>query len=140
MYNSKLISMAINKIMLDGKKSIAQKIFYDALKIVKEKTSENPVEVFEKALSNILPQLELKSRRIGGGNYQVPVEVSAARKTTLGIRWLINYARLRNDKTMEEKLAHEIIDAANNTGGAVKKKEDVHRMAEANRTFSHYRF
>lgn len=138
-YSSRLVTMTINKIMLDGKKSTARTIFYNAMEIVNKKTEQEGLVVFEKALSNIIPQLELKTRRIGGANYQIPIEVSNTRKTTLALRWLINYSRLRNEKTMEERLAAEIIDAANGAGGSVKKKEDVHRMAESNRTFSHFK-
>lgn len=139
-YNSKLVTKLINKIMIDGKRGTAQKILYNAFNIVEQKTNENPMEVFEKALANIMPMLELKARRVGGANYQVPVEVSAERRLTLGLRWLVNYARLRHENTMDQRLAAEIIDAANGTGASVKKKEDVHKMAEANKAFAHYRF
>ncbi|ATQ35802.1 30S ribosomal protein S7 [Mesoplasma entomophilum] len=139
-YNSKLVTRAINKIMLDGKRGTAQTIIYDAFDIIKEKTGEEPIEVFNKAIENIKPHLELKVRRIGGANYQVPVEVSDERQVTLALRWLINYARLRNEKVMTVKLANEIIDAANNMGGSVKKREDTHKMAEANKAFAHYRW
>lgn len=139
-YNSKLITRLINKIMLDGKRGVAQTILYNAFDIVEAKTGEQPMEVFEKALGNIMPLLELKVRRVGGANYQVPVEVSAERQLTLGLRWLVNYARLRNEKTMEQRLAAEIIDAANGSGASVKKKDDTHRMAEANKAFAHYRW
>ncbi len=139
-YNSKLVTKLINKIMIDGKRGTAQKILYNAFNIVEQKTNENPMEVFEKALSNIMPMLELKARRVGGANYQVPVEVSAERRLTLGLRWLVNYARLRHENTMDQRLAAEIIDAANGTGASVKKKEDVHKMAEANKAFAHYRW
>lgn len=139
-YNSKLVTRTINSIMLDGKKGTAQTILYGAFDRVKEATGQDPLEVFNKALENIMPVLEVKSRRIGGQNYQVPVEVRPERKQTLGLRWLVKYARLRNDKTMEEKLAKEIMDAANGTGGACKKREDTHKMAEANRAFAHYRW
>lgn len=139
-YNSKLVTRTINSIMLDGKKGTAQTILYSAFDRVKEATGQDPLEVFNKALENIMPVLEVKSRRIGGQNYQVPVEVRPERKQTLGLRWLVKYARLRNDKTMEEKLAKEIMDAANGTGGACKKREDTHKMAEANRAFAHYRW
>ena len=138
-YNSKVVTRTINTIMLDGKKGTAQTILYGAFDRVKETTGQDPLEVFTKALENIMPVLEVKSRRIGGQNYQVPVEVRPERKQTLGLRWLIKYARLRNDKTMEEKLAKEIMDAANGVGGACKKREDTHKMAEANRAFAHYR-
>ena len=139
-YNAKLVTKLINKIMIDGKRGTAQTILYNAFDIIEEKTGENPMEVFEKALGNVMPILELKVRRVGGANYQVPVEVSAERKLTLGLRWIVNYARLRHEKTMEQKLAGEIMDAANGTGGAVKKKDDTHRMAEANKAFAHYRW
>lgn len=139
-YNSKLVTRAINKIMLDGKRGTAQTIIYDAFDIIKEKTGEEPIEVFNKAIENIKPHLELKVRRIGGANYQVPVEVSDERQVTLALRWLINYARLRNEKVMTVKLANEIIDASNNMGGSVKKREDTHKMAEANKAFAHYRW
>ncbi len=139
-YNSKLVTRLINKIMIDGKRGVAQSILYNAFEIIEEKTGREPMEVFEKALGNVMPMLELKARRVGGSNYQVPVEVSAERKLTLGLRWVVNYARLRNEKTMEMRLANEIIDAANGTGGSVKKREDIHRMAEANKAFAHYRF
>ena len=136
-YNSKVVTRTINSIMLDGKKGTAQTILYNAFDRVKEATGQDPLEVFNKALENIMPVLEVRSRRIGGQNYQVPVEVRPERKQTLGLRWLVKYARLRNDKTMEEKLAKEIMDAANGLGGACKKREDTHKMAEANRAFAH---
>ena len=139
-YNSKLVTRLINKIMLDGKKGVAQNILYNAFDIVEKKTGQQPMEVFEKALDNVMPELELKLRRVGGANYQVPVEVSPERRQTLGLRWLVNYSRLRNEKTMVDRLANEIIDASNGTGASVKKKEDTHRMAEANKAFAHYRF
>lgn len=139
-YNSKVVTRTINTIMLDGKKGTAQTILYGAFDRVKEVTGQDPLEVFTKALENIMPVLEVKSRRIGGQNYQVPVEVRPERKQTLGLRWLVKYARLRNEKTMEEKLAKEIMDAANGVGGACKKREDTHKMAEANRAFAHYRW
>ena len=139
-YNSKVVTRTINAIMLDGKKGTAQTILYNAFDRVKETTGQDPLEVFTKALENIMPVLEVKSRRIGGQNYQVPVEVRPERKQTLGLRWLVKYARLRNDKTMEEKLAKEIMDAANGVGAACKKREDTHKMAEANRAFAHYRW
>ena len=139
-YNSKLVSRLINKIMLDGKKGTAQQILYTSFKIIETKTERNALEVFEQALNNVMPTLELKVRRIGGANYQVPVEVSDERRKTLGLRWLVNYSRLRNERSMEEKLAAEIIDAANGTGAAVKKRDDTHRMAEANKAFAHYRW
>lgn len=139
-YNSKLVTRLINKIMIDGKRGIAQTILYDAFAMVQAKTAREPMEVFEQALTNIMPMLELKARRVGGSNYQVPVEVSAERRLTLGLRWLVNYARLRNEKTMEQRLANEIMEAANGSGASVKKRDDVHRMAEANKAFAHYRW
>ena len=139
-YNSKLVTKIINTIMKDGKKGIAQTIFYDAMNMVGEKTNKEPMEVLNAALENISPALEVKSRRVGGANYQVPIEVRADRKQALGIRWLINYARLRGGHSMAENLANEIIDASNNTGAAVKKREETHRMAEANKAFAHYRW
>ena len=139
-YNSKLVTKLINRIMLDGKRGTAQGILYNSFAIVKDKTNSEPMAVFEKALGNVMPMLELKVRRVGGANYQVPVEVSAERKLTLGLRWIVNYARLRHEKTMEERLAGEIMDAANGTGASVKKKEDTHKMAEANKAFAHYRW
>ena len=139
-YNSKLVTRLINKIMIDGKRGGAQTIRYNAFDIVEEKTGRQPMEVFEQALENIMPLLELKVRRVGGANYQVPVEVSAERRLTLGLRWLVNYSRLMSDKTMELRLANEIIDAANGTGASVKKKDDTHKMAEANKAFAHYRW
>lgn len=139
-YQSKLVTRIVNSIMIDGKKGTAQTILYGAFNRVKEATGREPIEVFNEALSNIMPVLEVRSRRIGGQNYQVPVEVRPSRRQTLGLRWLINYARLRNERTMEERLAKEIMDAANGTGAAVKKREDVHRMAEANKAFAHYRW
>lgn len=139
-YNSKLVTRLINKIMIDGKRGTAQKILYNAFDIVEVKTGKNPMEVFEEALENIMPNLELKVRRVGGANYQVPVEVKEERRLTLGLRWLVNYARLRNEKTMEQRLAAEIIDAANGSGASVKQRDNVHRMAEANKAFAHYRW
>ena len=139
-YNSKVVTRTINAIMLDGKKGTAQTILYGALDRVKEQTGQDALEVFNKALENIAPTLEVKSRRIGGQNYQVPVEVRPERKQTLALRWLIKYSRLRSDKTMEEKLAKEIIDASNNLGGACKKREETLKMAEANKAFAHYRW
>ena len=138
--NNRLVTQLTNKIMLDGKRGTAQNILYNAFDIVEVKTGKQPMEVFERALENVMPQLELKLRRVGGANYQVPVEVSDERRLTLGLRWLVNYARLRNEKTMEQRLAAEIIDAANNTGASVKKRESVHKMAEANKAFAHYRW
>ncbi|WP_029513798.1 30S ribosomal protein S7 [Mycoplasmopsis primatum] len=139
-FNSVLVTKLINTIMLDGKKSLAQDILYSAFKIIKEKTQKDPIEVFQAAIENVTPQLEVRTRRIGGTNYQVPTEVSARRKQTLSLRWIVQYARLRNEKTMEVKLANEIIDASNKTGGAIKKREDTHKMAEANRAFAHFRW
>lgn len=139
-YNSKLITRLINKIMTDGKKGLAQQILYKSFDIVKSKTSKPVIEIFEQAIKNITPQLELRVRKIGGSNYQIPIEVYEERKVTLALRWLVNYANLRNEKTIIEKLANEIIDASNNLGGAVKKKEDVYKMAEANKAFAHYRW
>ncbi len=140
MYNSQLVTKLINNIMYDGKKSIAQKIVYDAFAIIETKTGNDPLEQFKKALENIMPALEVKAVRRGGSNYQVPMEVRADRRQTLGLRWLITYARTRNDRKMSERLAAEIMDAVNGTGGAVKKKEDTHKMAEANKAFAHYRW
>jgi len=139
-YNSKIVTKLINNIMLDGKKTVAQKIVYDAFDIVKEKENKDALEVFEAALNNIMPVLEVKARRVGGATYQVPIEIRAERRQTLGLRWLVNYARNRHEKTMAEKLAGELIDAVNQTGGAVKKKEETHRMAEANKAFAHYKW
>ena len=139
-YGSKLVSKLINNVMLDGKKGVAQKIVYDAFDIVKEKSGKDPLEVYQEAMENIMPLLELKARRVGGSNYQVPMEVRPERRTTLGLRWLTLYARQRSEKTMKERLANEILDAVNNQGGAVKKKEDTHKMAEANKAFAHYRW
>ncbi|WP_227764104.1 30S ribosomal protein S7 [Zhaonella formicivorans] len=139
-YGSKVLTKFINQIMLDGKKGIAESICYGALDIIKEKTGRDPLEVFEQALKNVMPVLEVKARRVGGANYQVPVEVRPERRQTLAIRWLVNYARQRSGRSMQEKLANELMDAANNTGGAVKKREDTHKMAEANKAFAHYRW
>ncbi|MEN0641706.1 30S ribosomal protein S7 [Alkalicoccobacillus gibsonii] len=139
-YNSKLVTRLINRIMIDGKRGIAQTILYNAFETVKERSGNDPMEVFDQALKNIMPVLEVKARRVGGTNYQVPIEVKPERRTTLGLRWLVNYARLRGEKTMEERLANEILDAANNTGSSVKKREDTHKMAEANKAFAHYRW
>jgi len=139
-YNSKLVTRLINRMMVDGKKSVSQQILYNAFELVKERTGKDPMEVFDQALKNIMPVLEVKARRVGGANYQVPVEVKPERRITLGLRWLVNYSRLRGEKTMEERLAGEIIDAANNTGASVKKREDTHKMAEANKAFAHYRW
>jgi small subunit ribosomal protein S7 len=139
-YSSKLVTRLINRIMLDGKRGVAQTILYNAFKMIQERTGKEPMEVFEQAIKNIMPVLEVKARRVGGANYQVPIEVRPDRRTTLGLRWLVNYSRLRGEKTMEERLAQEIIDASNNTGSSVKKREDTHKMAEANKAFAHYRW
>ena len=139
-YNSKVVTKLINNVMLDGKKTVAQKIVYDAFNIVKEKQGRDALEVFEEALNNVMPVLEVKARRVGGATYQVPIEIRAERRQTLGLRYLVSYARNRHEKTMAEKLANEIIDAVNMTGGAFKKKEEMHRMAEANKAFAHYKF
>ena len=140
LYNSKLVTRLINNIMLDGKKGVAQKIVYGAFDIVKEKTGKDPLEAFEQAMENIMPVLEIKARRVGGATYQVPMEVRPERRQTLGLRWLTTYARNRSEKTMRERLAGEIMDAANNLGSAVKKREDTHKMAESNKAFAHYRW
>ncbi|MFS1514681.1 30S ribosomal protein S7 [Chengkuizengella sp. SCS-71B] len=139
-YSSKLVTRLINRIMIDGKKGVAQSILYNAFDIVKDRTGNDPMEVFEQAIKNIMPVLEVKARRVGGSNYQVPIEVKPERRTALGLRWLVNYSRLRGEKTMEERLAAEIMDASNNTGASVKKREDTHKMAEANKAFAHYRW
>lgn len=139
-YKDKVITKLINQVMLDGKKGVAQKIVYGALDYVKEKTGEDPLEVFYKALNNIMPVLEVKARRVGGATYQVPMEVRSDRRQTVGLRWLVDYSRKRGEKTMKERLAKEIMDAANNTGASVKKREDTHKMAEANKAFAHYRW
>lgn len=139
-YNNKVVTKLINKVMYDGKKGVAQSIVYDAFSIVNEKTSKDALEAFEEALNNVMPVLEVKARRVGGATYQVPMEVRPERRQSLGIRWLVEYARKRNERTMAEKLANEIMDAINNVGGAIKKKEEVHKMAEANRAFAHYRW
>lgn len=139
-YNSKLVSRLINSIMKDGKKGTAQTILYSAFDMIAEKTGREPMEVFEEALDNIMPVLEVKARRIGGANYQVPIEVRPERRITLGLRWLVQYSRNRGEKTMEQRLANEIIDAANSSGASVKKREDTHKMAEANKAFAHYRW
>ncbi|MDD3048796.1 MAG: 30S ribosomal protein S7 [Bacilli bacterium] len=139
-YNSKIVTKLVNQIMYDGKKGKAQTILYNAFETIKKQTGKNPDEVFIKALENIKPALEVKSRRVGGANYQVPMEVREERSQALGLRWLVQYARLRGGKSMDEKLANELIDASNGTGAAVKKREDVHRMAEANKAFAHYRW
>lgn len=139
-YGSVVVAKLINSIMLDGKKGVAQSIVYDAFDMIKKTTGEEPLEVFQKAINNIMPVLEVRARRVGGANYQVPVEVRPERRQTLGLRWLTKYTRARGEKTMSERLAKEIMDAANNTGASVKKKEDTHKMAEANRAFAHYRW
>ena len=139
-YNSKIVTKLINNIMLDGKKTVARKIVYDAFDIVKTRENKDALEIFETALNNIMPVLEVKARRVGGATYQVPIEIRAERRQTLGLRWLVTYARNRHEKTMAEKLAGEIIDAVNQTGGAYKKKEETHRMAEANKAFAHYKW
>jgi len=140
MYNSTLVTKLINNVMLDGKKGVAQKIVYEAFEIITEKTGKDALEVFEEAMENIMPVLEVKARRVGGATYQVPIEVRPERRQTLGLRWLTLYARARGEKTMKERLAGEILDAINNTGAAVKKREDTHKMAEANKAFAHYRW
>ena len=139
-YGSVVVAKLINSVMLDGKKGVAQNIVYSAFDMIKETTGEEPMEVFERAMNNIMPVVEVKARRVGGANYQVPVEVRADRRQTLGLRWLTKYTRARGEKTMYERLAKELMDAANNTGGSVKKKEDTHKMAEANKAFAHYRW
>lgn len=139
-YNSKLVTRLINRIMVDGKKGKAQSILYNAFAIIEEKTDRQPMEVFEQALDNVLPLLELKARRVGGSNIQIPVEVTQERRLALGLRWIVQYSRSRGEKTMELRLANEIIDAANGTGGSVKKRDDVHKMADANKAFAHYRW
>ena len=140
LFNSKMVTRLINNIMYDGKKGVAQKIVYDAFDIVKEKTGNDPLESFEKALENIMPVLEVKARRVGGSTYQVPMEVRPERRETLGLRWLTTYARARSERTMRERLAGEIMDAVNGNGNACKKREDTHKMAEANKAFAHYRY
>ena len=140
MYNSKVVTRLINNIMYDGKKGVAQKIVYEAFEIVEEKTGKNALEVFEQAMENVMPSLEVKARRVGGANYQVPIEVRPERRQTLGLRWMASYARLRSEKTMKERLAGEILDALNGAGGAAKKRDDTHKMAEANKAFAHYRW
>jgi len=139
-YNSVLVTKLINSIMLDGKKGVAQKVVYGAFDIISEKTGKNPLEVFTQGLDNIMPSLEVKARRVGGATYQVPIEVRPARRQTLGLRWLTNYSRARGEKTMKERLAAEIMDAANNLGSSVKKREDTHKMAESNKAFAHFRW
>ena len=140
LYNSVLVTKLTNSIMLDGKKGVAQKVVYGAFEIIKDKTGKEPMEVYTQALENIMPSLEVKARRVGGATYQVPIEVRPERRQTLGLRWLTTYARARGEKTMKERLAGEIMDAANNTGSAVKKREDTHKMAESNKAFAHYRW
>ena len=140
MYGSVLVTKLVNSVMLDGKKGVAQKVVYAAFDQIKEKTEKDPVEVFQQALENVMPSLEVKARRVGGANYQVPMEVRPARRTTLGLRWLTAYSRARGEKTMSARLAAEIIDATNGVGGSVKKREDTHKMAEANKAFAHYRY
>ena len=140
MYNSVLVTKLVNSIMLDGKKGVAQKVVYGAFDIIKEKTGNEPLDVFTQAMENIMPVLETKTRRVGGANYQVPMEVRPVRRQTLGLRWLTAYSRARGERTMAERLAGELMDAANNTGAAVKKREDTHKMAEANKAFAHFRW
>ena len=140
LYNSKLVTKLINNVMEDGKKGVAQKIVYDAFRAVEEKLGQNPLEVFNEALENVMPVLEVKARRVGGSTYQVPMEVRAERRQTLGLRWMITFARKRGERTMADRLAAEILDAKNSAGGAFKKKEETHRMAEANKAFAHYRY
>ncbi len=140
LYNSKLVTRLVNNIMVDGKKGVSQKIVYGAFDIIKEKTGKEPLEVFEAAMENVMPSLEVKARRVGGATYQVPMEVRPERRQTLGLRWLTTYSRARSEKTMRERLAGEILDAVNGTGGAAKKRDDTHKMAEANRAFAHYRW
>ena len=140
MYKSVLVTELINSIMLDGKKGVAQKVVYDAFALIEEKTGKAPLEVFTEAMENIMPTLEVKARRVGGATYQVPIEVRADRRQTLGLRWLTAYSRARSEKTMKERLANEIMDACNNTGSSVKKREDTHKMAESNKAFAHYRW
>lgn len=139
-YGDKVVTKLINQVMLAGKKGVAQRICYDAFEIIREKTGKDPVEVFEQALNNIMPLLEVKARRVGGATYQVPIEIRSDRRQTLGLRWLVSYARTRGERTMRERLAAEIMDASNNMGNSIKKKEDTHRMAEANKAFAHYRW
>ena len=139
-YNSKMVTRLINNVMYDGKKGVAQKIVYDAFDMIKEKSGKDPLEMFEACMENVMPFLEVKARRVGGSNYQVPIEVRPERRQTLGLRWLISYARARSERNMNERLANEIMDAVNNTGGAFKKKEDTHRMADANKAFAHFRW
>ena len=140
LYNNKVVTKLVNNIMLDGKKGVAQKIVYGAFEIVAEKTGKDALEAFEEAMENIMPQLEVKARRVGGATYQVPMEVRPERRRTLGLRWITTYSRARNEKTMKERLANEILDALNNQGGACKKRDDTHKMAEANKAFAHYKW
>ena len=140
LYNSKLVTRLINSVMIDGKRGVAQKIVYGAFDIVREKTGKDPLEVFEQAMENVMPELEVKARRVGGATYQVPMEVRPERRQTLGLRWMTAYSRTRSERTMRERLAAEIMDAVNGNGGAAKKREDTHKMAEANRAFAHYRW
>ncbi|MBQ1451263.1 MAG: 30S ribosomal protein S7 [Clostridia bacterium] len=140
LYNSKLVTRLINNVMLDGKKGVAQRIVYDAFDIIKEKTGKEPLEVFEEAMENVMPLLEVKARRIGGATYQVPIEVRPERRQTLGLRWITLFSRQRSERTMKERLANEILDAVNGAGGAFKRKEEMHRMAEANKAFAHFRY
>ena len=140
MYNSVLVTKLVNSVMLDGKKGVAQKVVYSAFDMIKDKTGNEPLDVFNQAMENIMPSLETKSRRVGGATYQVPMEVRPERRQTLGLRWMTNYSRLRSEKTMKERLAGEILDAVNGAGGAAKKRDDTHKMAEANRAFAHYRW
>ena len=140
LYNSKLVTRLVNSIMIDGKKGVAQKIVYGAFKIVQDKTGKEPLEVFEAAMENVMPSLEVKARRVGGATYQVPMEVRPERRQTLGLRWITTYSRQRSERTMRERLAGEILDAVNGAGGAAKKRDDTHKMAEANRAFAHYRW
>jgi small subunit ribosomal protein S7 len=140
LYNSKLVTRLVNNVMIDGKKGTAQKIVYGAFDIISEKTGKEPLEVFEQAMENVMPSLEVKARRVGGATYQVPMEVRPERRQTLGLRWMTNYSRLRSEKTMRERLAGEILDAVNGAGGAAKKRDETHKMAEANRAFAHYRW
>ena len=139
-YNSVLVTKLINGVMLDGKKGVAQKVVYDAFDLIQKELDRNPLEVFTEALNNIMPALEVKARRVGGATYQVPIEVRPERRQTLGLRWLVGYSRKRSEKTMKERLANEIMDAVNNTGASVKKREDTHKMAESNKAFAHYRW
>lgn len=140
LYNSKIVTRLINNIMYDGKKGVAQKIVYGAFDIIKDKTGKEPLDVFEQAMENVMPSLEVKARRVGGATYQVPMEVRPERRQTLGLRWVTNYSRQRSEKTMKERLAGEILDAVNGAGGAAKKRDETHKMAEANRAFAHYRW